>query len=1369
MSGARQQVFSDTDNIINDAFVKVLERFDNHVQSNSGIRYYSFENMTVENTPLPSGANKTDISPQFMKDMTYLLTAIRDIELPTSSITKYDETHRQQLEKLFDTLSSKYNWLGVSFKNTDFGKNPVYADCRPDGAAVAPLILPGLNAIIPSSLFYRQENVDMTDFEQLIIYVLYNVALRKKSVSAEDVIEVLKQNDRIIFGPLVKSVTEKIINNANVITDPSLKNLLGNKVSTKKALFAVLKNLARRMMNDLNTDSAANTSDGDILSLKTTLGAACEELKESEVIKDEADNYKAFYQKLLSLADATKLGDNANVEPEKIQFFANGKLDMSSEDLFKLTNTDNFNEPKHIKYDLLHNYSLILKDDLADFKDLTFKIKLAKDLQLNAQQGLLETGVTAAVADEAFTVESEGGGMRGGATEGDIIGPLNFFNNATADRIFIHAKKDGNALAADTNDDFIKTGDNEFKCFAAVYGTTALKKGNLTGRNFGSKRIIELLFSLAIIRSNWKKKYATIKDIPINEFKNTLSGLIDDAAEVSSRLIYVETKLSSAQSYINTLKDNFISSLLSYIMLKKSFSQPASKQPYKGNLLSMKNSYRNFIIPNNTLFEKYFNLVKTDPTTKVQTSFSNIKEAESAPDNELVNWRLNAKKNSDVRSLLMTGGADYPNEIYIIAKVPLLPSDNSIVRLYINDREFFAVADIRMNYTSDPDNALKSFCRQIFFSNPGQSNIELKVGPKKINIDVKKVALEIAKRYNIKINWKTHFNDLIRRSQNLPGQQTNIPQAQWWSNFERGNRQREFNSMTEWELDENGNYVRIGKDGNEIMFDPSDSCGFLNVAGSDCTSFLTDCAFGNDSWPTICKDIYKNPSFSINVSPSTIANEVKKIHPSFAVAILTKFGFTTVNEKSDVRGIVVKRIESVGSWLKKLDQGLLNHHFQNDEQEIRDLINSNDSRAHNFVQYFDVLVDWVNANPQSLNPEFSGKSMPGPRTPPSLQAYEIYPNYPSRLDYRIYNRARSLNNSLGRLRIKFGNTYAHDNRSTISNVIQMASMLSPLNTQAYMFSNPFSNYNHLQMLGGVDWTDVSEEILKPDGSILLYEIYKNIVKELEELNKISNKKLQLSPKTYAQLERKLEKLKDAEKELKKEYRDMYQKLKLHVASNGMIDINRINDQNVNEILNKHSAFFDLAGNFRSRAAEITDALQAITSAIMTRAPQPSGNQSQQSQPLFSVTTSASQKPVIVNDNSGPYVELSPFHDTSFTYAGAVHKSIFHALAYKFIDPVNYNAVQQSKTPLALYSDLKTAGHLTTNNPTYNSQIRGELKAIITAKAQSVPTFAAKLKSTGTAPIYYNPTVYDLADSNDLGSSGGNLYGFKLAEVRDSLP
>lgn len=263
-----------------------------------------------------------------------------------------------------------------------------------------------------------------------------------------------------------------------------------------------------------------------------------------------------------------------------------------------------------------------------------------------------------------------------------------------------------------------------------------------------------------------------------------------------------------------------------------------------------------------------------------------------------------------------------------------------------------------------------------------------------------------------------------------------------------------------------------------------------------------------------------------------------------------------------------------------------------------------DPKYNNFFTYMNILVEWVNANPQLLNKEEL-------KDPGFLSAYpkidESYQLFDWANPYKSITRLRTLSCGLETLKSSIANETAGYNPSTIiSNVANTPlGITSQFNRIRFSSSFPVTSYSNMMMRGGNE--NVEEELKKVSelyGYKLFNDIYQNILQMMGSFGTSkgcpSRKKIKFSDRTKNSIQAALEGLKEAEQNAIKSISNLVERNKLYQASNGYIDAYNIPEENLPAILAKQSNLLKAGYNFNKKASNIIDVFQTSIAALISK-------------------------------------------------------------------------------------------------------------------------------------------------------------------------
>ena len=174
------------------------------------------------------------------------------------------------------------------------------------------------------------------------------------------------------------------------------------------------------------------------------------------------------------------------------------------------------------------------------------------------------------------------------------------------------------------------------------------------------------------------------------------------------------------------------------------------------------------------------------------------------------------------------------------------------------------------------------------------------------------------------------------------------------------------NQNNQWERRYGSNhdmFVRRDKCGNVIDEVFTNNCAFLAVDTQTGLDFLVRfLSAEGDDVQIVCRDLLIF-DFEFGSDKNQLVEEVQKINPLVAYSILKQFKFDCF--LTNISDVLRYKVQSVTSWLKGLSSDA--------PGSLADIIvkmaTGQIKNRTAFFDYLDILVQWVNANQQILNPE----------------------------------------------------------------------------------------------------------------------------------------------------------------------------------------------------------------------------------------------------------------------------------------------------------------------------------------------------------------------------------------------------------------
>ncbi|XWV26409.1 hypothetical protein QJ857_gp0660 [Tupanvirus soda lake] len=647
---------------------------------------------------------------------------------------------------------------------------------------------------------------------------------------------------------------------------------------------------------------------------------------------------------------------------------------------------------------------------------------------------------------------------------------------------------------------------------------------------------------------------------------------------------------------------------------------PAPTGVTKSNLTddTVWNFYDQVASTNETFYKQFFNLIRMNQTSASNGQGFNedapFTEAKNARADERANYRLNVRKRMGFTRLsqIQFGGTQMFGDIELIGITPVYPTDGSVGDVWITQTQ--KITRDRLIAELGGPEAIRSIVRMVYNTPQNTQTVDI-LG---IRVDL----VEIARRIGTTGLFVNNYPDFIRNYLKSLARD-DIPKSVW-KEGEMAISEHMLREGNLWER-QGDEFIRKKRDGtpDDVKFE--DNCKFIGDNTRECLDVLTQCLPATDqaSYEANCGKLLQF-NFAVNPGMATLKEEVQKINPAVAFAILRQLRFGSyldTEEHDPVQGFRRYKVQSVGSWLEELMTGVQRDACQrpmtapatnaadfqcgNLRQQLGALADTiiamaQDDSKRNFFNYLDVLVHWVNANPQVLNPEeLMNPKMSGlyPQIKNSYKTYSyVNPYKPAEI------RLRGVACGLERLKSNIMNELSGVNAgatiSTIANVPLGIEM--PLSRHGFASPIPFGGL--LPMAGGSGIFETEHEmqnLYQPYGYNLFNDIYKDLLHTMANLvGKDRDIKLGLTDSTRSRIESKLENFRQSEKALIESLKNLVERNKLYQASRGHVN-SYIEDPNkYAAILSKHSNLLNLSSAYNRRAVNLIDLFQTIAKTIL---------------------------------------------------------------------------------------------------------------------------------------------------------------------------
>ncbi|AGF85380.1 hypothetical protein QJ854_gp402 [Moumouvirus goulette] len=704
----------------------------------------------------------------------------------------------------------------------------------------------------------------------------------------------------------------------------------------------------------------------------------------------------------------------------------------------------------------------------------------------------------------------------------------------------------------------------------------------------------------------------SITDLSNGNNYNLVSNL---SRAIASNYPIVQNRLRNIPTGGNfaELRDPFISeyTLASYKSFERANNgtygprtQPMQSNNKGSNLRDPEiyNFYTQVVASRPDFYDRFFNLVRTDGTG-VSPNVP-ILEAIGKQGADLDKYRLNVKKIGGYTRFTEGQRGGQFGDVVFISLIPAYPADGSIGRVWLTKD----IAVDAATLTPRGAEALRIIARNVYY-NPSADTVNIYGN----DIPLAPIIQRVAATPLFSSNYQNYFSDLLRASVVSASQPTLSP---LWKENENRLNEYMLRHTSKWERVDD-DFILKGPDGNPIAQQPADNCTFI-ANTEDCLDVLRQCLAPGANINEGCARLTDFNFTGLDVPASRLKQEVMKINPLVAFNILRQFGFASylTEEKYDpFNGFRRYKVQTVGTWLKELVEGSDRCNNRNISQDpcqpqtlrqylgdtIADkiLAMARDPTKFPFFNYLDILVDWVNANSQVLNPEESKFLKTGSKYPPINDSFKTYdylnPYKPA--EYRL----RNMTCGLERLKTGIFNDLSGINsHSFISNLASVpVGIQMPLSRSAFVTPSPFGNY--IPVMTGGQFYELENELKNINGQYgftLFNQIYQDLLETMKSLQ--GDRRISLSTHTQEQINEKLENFKKAEEALRESIIKINERNKLYQASRGYVNPFNVPADKLPAVLAKHSNLLQLNAAYNKKAINLIDLFKTISEAIISK-------------------------------------------------------------------------------------------------------------------------------------------------------------------------
>lgn len=695
---------------------------------------------------------------------------------------------------------------------------------------------------------------------------------------------------------------------------------------------------------------------------------------------------------------------------------------------------------------------------------------------------------------------------------------------------------------------------------------------------------------------------------------------------------------------INNIKDQVAGIIAQHFNLPEQMfpSTPSQSRTQKPTLADEKiwKFYKNVVLQHSQFYNRYFNLVNLENPSQV----SQLNEAANASVTDRSKYRLNVKKNTgnDAFTNVQEGGAPEDETVVVRQIMSAIRDTEGVTGIYLGDQ---------LIPKDNIENVVTQTVQQAYRGDDTTPQIRIRVSPpatigatgatgtpRDITIDVTNVInrtttnpitpdrvagvnqrssrSDSGRNQTNQTNQTRQSQSMKRLIANLHNIESNVNKPTW-KEGEVAVSEHIMRQRSKWEL-QDGNFVKLDDQGNPIEnIEDSFSCNFF-AEQRRCKNFLKSClaANGFEQINTECKKILNtNFNFSNSGTQAKI-DAISKINPVLAYGILHKFGFgykIVDNDPYPFIGFRRNKVQSVSSWLKELNDEINGNTCNNNTvrdsntqacKKITDLIGNDlgksilraarNENRHQFFDYLDILVNWVNANPQVLNKEMVVNPRFKRNFPEPSKEFQIFDHINP---HQAINKLHDTSCGLERLKADIINDLSGAKVSTtVSDIVQMPAWLqTPFNRNAFVTTSPISGFGIIQRGGIFATMSELEKLHEPQGHKLLSDIYADI--ENTMANMTGTHRTELSKKTREHIKNKLESFREEEYKLREALKTTIEQNKLYQASRG--NVNPYGD-NYAAVLAKHSNLLHHGSSYNRKAINLIDVFQSISKALIEK-------------------------------------------------------------------------------------------------------------------------------------------------------------------------
>lgn len=747
--------------------------------------------------------------------------------------------------------------------------------------------------------------------------------------------------------------------------------------------------------------------------------------------------------------------------------------------------------------------------------------------------------------------------------------------------------------------------------------------------SFNYIKVASLALVNYLITKN-KKISEVNTDAMKNEIRDLMGRYLDDYRKIAGHLQAIPNDYASLQDLENAFVNEFTLGTYKGFMKNtgtgtgKVAPRPADKQlgDVDKKNITADPEVKDFVLnvlkkaqePALTVYSKYFNLIRTKTVgTNPASGDVPLRELASLSEADLANYRLNVRKQTGYNVLLggQRGGAW--GDIVFIANLPEYNATD-VKAIWIT-RNIKITPDV----IAGDREAIRNLGRVVWNTPQGETVVFPWPNARLTQQEIWDIATRVGSQGLFQINYNEYFKAILKNvvAETTPGLQTS------WKENEQRFSEHMLRQRSMWERRGN-EFVRLDDKGNEVPGSNTadNNCAFINEATRDCVEFFTSCLSSDDKNLSQACARLMDFTFQVNPGMEDLKNSIMNLNPFVAYGILKRFKFGSYlheEEREPLRGFRRYKVQSVGSWLAEISAGTdrcrgnVNVAPVDDCNDTRPLAQqlgefakkileyAANSNKHAFFDYLDALVQWVNANPQVLNPEeIKNPSIRGnyPKINDSFRTYDY------RNPYRPAEvRLRSVTCGLERLKSSIMNELSGANAPSMISAVASVPLGIEMPLARPGFMSPVPLASSISMLGGGIYDTETElkNINYQYGHTMFEQIYNDLISTMKSMT-ANNKNIKLTYTTEAKIQSKLDRFRQIEDELRKSLIGLIERNKLYQASRGYINPYDVpydtNDAKFAAVLSKHSNLLNLSAAYNKKAINLIDLFQTIAKAIL---------------------------------------------------------------------------------------------------------------------------------------------------------------------------